>query len=159
MEILQKRVKRGKMSTLSILYVDGVQRGYVVEDKDRDLHSTMSLAEIKKIKVYAETAIPTGRYKLISHYSDNMRRWVAWFQDVPGYSMVYMHPGNWIKDTKGCVLPGLSWGFESGEYCVRNSGKLFVPLLNEIQAEINRGGEVWYSIEQHYEDGAGRLLV
>lgn len=159
MEILQKRVKRGKNSTLSILYVDAIKRGYVVEDKDRDLHSTMTLEAIKATKVHSQTAIPIGRYQLIMRYSVSKKMWVAWFQNVPGFTYIYMHPGNWIKDTLGCVLPGLSWGFEGGEYCVRNSRKLFVPLLNEIQAAINRGEEVWYTVEQAYEDGAGRLLV
>ncbi len=159
MEILQKRVKRGKNSTLSILYVDGVKRGYVVEDKDRDLHSTMTLAQIKAIKVHSQTAIPTGRYQIVLHFSDGMKRWVAMFLGVLGFSYIYMHIGNWIKDTKGCVLPGLSWGFENGEYCVRNSSKLFEPLLGEIRVAIKSGEEVWYTIEQAYEDGAGRLLV
>ncbi|GHB64281.1 DUF5675 family protein [Persicitalea jodogahamensis] len=159
MEILQKRVKRGKNSTLSILYVNGKKHGFVVEDKDRDLHSGMTLAELIAIKVHSETAIPTGRYQVGKRYSPKFKRWLPWLLDVLGFQFIYCHPGNWIKDTQGCLLPGLSWGYESGEYCVRQSRACFEPLWKEIEAALGAGEEVWWTIVAVYEDGAGRLLV
>jgi hypothetical protein len=159
MEILQKRVKRGENSTLSILFVDGIKRGYVVEDKDRDLHSTMTLAALMATKVHSHTAIPTGRYRVSLRKSPKFKRHLPWLLDVPGFQYIYCHPGNWIKDTLGCLLPGLSWGYENGEYCVRQSKKCFNPLYDEIFAALGREEEVWWTVEQAYEDAAGRLLV
>ncbi|MPR36558.1 DUF5675 family protein [Salmonirosea aquatica] len=159
MEILQKRVKRGKNSTLSILYINGVRRGYVVEDKDRDLHSTMTLEAIKATKVHGQTAIPTGRYRVSLRESPTFKRTYPWLLNVPGFEYIYIHKGNWIRDTLGCVLVGLSWGYEGGEYCVRQSKDLFDPISKEITAALAAKEEVWYTIEQAYEDAAGRLLV
>ncbi|MPR36905.1 DUF5675 family protein [Salmonirosea aquatica] len=159
MEILQKRVKRGKNSTLSILYIDGVRRGYVVEDKDRDLTSDMPLAELMTTKVHGQTAIPTGRYRIGLRESPTFKRTYPWLLNVPGFEYIYIHKGNWIKDTLGCVLVGLSWGYEGGEYCVRQSKDLFDPIYEEITAALARKEKVWYTIEQAYEDSAGKLLV
>ena len=159
MEILQKRVKRGKNSTLSILFVNGVKRGYVVEDKDRDLTSEMTLAAIKATKVHSHTAIPTGRYQVSLRESPNFKRTYPWLLNVPGFQYIYIHKGNWIRDTEGCVLVGLSWGYESGEYCVRQSKNLFDPIYEEITAALAKKEKVWYTIVQAYEDAAGRLLV
>lgn len=159
MEILQKRVKRGKNSTLSILYVNGKKRGFVLEDKDRDLHSTMTLEAIKATKVHSETAIPTGRYKVSLRESPTFKRIYPWLLDVPGFQYIYFHKGNWIRNTKGCLLPGASWGWDNGEYCVRDSKGVFDPVYKEITEALASKQEVWYTIEQAYEDGAGRLLV
>jgi len=151
MEILQKRIKRGANSTLSILYVDGIKRGYVVEDKDRDLHSTMTLEAIQAIKVHSETAIPTGRYQVSLRESPNFKRTYPWLLNVPGFQYIYIHKGNWIKDTQGCVLVGLSWGIESGEYCVRQSKSLYDPIYEEITAALAGKEKVWYTIVQAYD--------
>jgi hypothetical protein len=151
MEILQKRVKRGNNSTLSILYVDGIQRGYVVEDKDRDLTSDMALDALMATKVHGQTAIPTGRYKVSLRESPSFKRTYPWLLNVPGFQYIYIHKGNWIKDTLGCVLVGLSWGYENGEYCVRQSKDLYDPIFEEITAALARKEKVWYTIVQNYQ--------
>jgi hypothetical protein len=46
------------------LYIDGVFFCNTLEDKDRGLKQTDSLATIQSKKVYAETAIPTGTYEI-----------------------------------------------------------------------------------------------
>jgi hypothetical protein len=151
MEILQKRVKRGDNSTLSILYVNGIKRGYVVEDKDRDLHSDMPLAELIATKVHSHTAIPTGRYRVSLRKSPKFKRHLPWLLNVPGFEYIYCHPGNWIKDTLGCLLPGLSWGYEGGEYSVRDSKKCFNPLYEEICSALDQRQEVWWTVIQDYQ--------
>lgn len=80
----------------------------------------MSVDEIKRKKVYGETAIPMGKYdvdmdtpspKYVSKalkdgyykpFCMNMPR----ILNIKGYSGVLIHPGTTEKDTLGCVLVG-----------------------------------------------------
>ena len=48
--------------TIGNLYIDGEWFSNTMEDKDRGLSDIMSEGEINSIKVYGETAIPTGKY-------------------------------------------------------------------------------------------------
>ena len=50
--------------TISHIYVNGEYVCDAVEDYDRGLDQSMTLAEIRKRKVYKQTAIPTGTYEL-----------------------------------------------------------------------------------------------
>ena len=62
MEILLKRIARKEKYTIGKFYIDGQYMCDTLEDTDRGLKQSMTLEEIKKIKVYSQTAIPTGRY-------------------------------------------------------------------------------------------------
>ena len=101
--------------TIGRFFINGVRFCEVVEDKDRGLHSSMSIQDIEKVKVYGETAIPTGTYKVILSYSNKFkaRAWaikygglVPELVGVPGFSGVRIHPGNTAADSLGCLLPG-----------------------------------------------------
>ena len=60
---LERKWKKDKY-TIGNLYIDGEWFSNTLEDKDRGLTSDMSLEQIKKNKVYGETAIPTGTYEI-----------------------------------------------------------------------------------------------
>ena len=62
LELLVDRKYKKETYTIGNLYVDGEWFCNTLEDKDRGLKSSMSLEEVERLKVYAETAIPTGRY-------------------------------------------------------------------------------------------------
>lgn len=55
------------------------------------------------------SCIPEGRYPIyvFKHY-----RWgdIIGLKNVPGRTEILFHPGNYVKDTKGCILPGMSCG-------------------------------------------------
>lgn len=93
-------------TTIGSLFIDGKFFCYTLEDKDRGLTSDMTLEEIKKIKVYGETAIPLGSYKLILNASPKFNRVLPRLQEVKGYEGVLIHRGNYAKDTLGCILVG-----------------------------------------------------
>ncbi|TDB64354.1 DUF5675 family protein [Arundinibacter roseus] len=152
MEIFQKRIIKKENSTLSKYWVDGVWKGYILEDKDRGLKSTMTLAELLKIKVHSQTAIPTGRFEVKLRVSPAFKRKLPWLQNVPAFEYIYAHKGNWIRDTRGCLIVGLSYGQEDGEYCVRESKKAFDPLFAEIVAALDRKEKIWWEIVEAYED-------
>jgi hypothetical protein len=81
-------------------------------------HTCATLEDaIREEKVYGETAIPAGLYELklrnrggmTSRYKQkypDMHEGMIWLQDVPGYSWVYLHVGNYPHDTLGCILLG-----------------------------------------------------
>lgn len=116
MEILLKRIAKKPNYTIGKLYIDGKYFCDTLEDKDRGLTQSMNEAEILKIKVKGQTAIPTGKYKIdmntVSPRFGNSS-WAKLYKgivprliNVPGYSGILIHPGNTSSDTSGCILLG-----------------------------------------------------
>ena len=54
-----------------------------------------------------KAVVPPGQYKLRLRWSPRFKRKLFEVADVPGHTDVLIHPGNTIKDTKGCILVGL----------------------------------------------------
>lgn len=88
-----------------------------LEDTDRRLTDDMTIEAIKKLKVYAETAIPSGTYQITlntispkyskrKYYKDLCGGKVPRLLNVKGYDGVLIHIGNTNKDTAGCILVG-----------------------------------------------------
>lgn len=116
MKLELKRIAKKPTYTIGKLYIDSKYFCDIIEDCDRGLADTMSIDEIKKKKVYGETAIPSGTYKVdISTVSPKFgsKSWAKEFKgivprliNVKGYEGVLIHPGNTAKDTLGCLLCG-----------------------------------------------------
>ena len=116
MEILVKRIAKKPKYTIGKLYIDEQYICDTLEDTDRGLNQNMSLEEIKKKKVYGETAIPTGTYKVDMNTISPKFKSRTWAKpyggklprliEVPGYEGVLIHPGNKAEDSLGCVLVG-----------------------------------------------------
>ena len=108
MELIVKRENRTEKSTIGELLINGAHECFTLEDKDRGLLQSMSAEEIAAKKVFAKTAIPEGRYKVIIDYSDHFGKNLPHILDVPGYGGVRIHSGNTDADTEGCILLGLT---------------------------------------------------
>ncbi len=106
MNIQLKRIAKKETYTIGKLYIDGVYFCDTIEDKDRGLNQIMSINDIKKKKVYGETAIPTGTYKLVIDYSNRFKKNMAHILNVPGYEGIRIHTGNSAKDSLGCIIVG-----------------------------------------------------
>lgn len=116
MKLLLKRIAKKDTYTIGKLYVDGKYVADTLEDCDRGLRQDMSLEEIKRIKVYGQTAIPTGTYKVDMNTVSPKFKDRSWAKpwkgklprliDVPGYEGVLIHVGNQAQDSLGCVLVG-----------------------------------------------------
>jgi hypothetical protein len=130
MELLLKRTTFTEESTIGELYVDGKFECYILEDKDRGLLSSMSLKEIQEKKVYAKTAIPKGRYLVANTFSPRFEKYLPLVLNVPGYAGIRIHPGNYAKDTEGCLLPGVT----KGKDFVGSSRIAFNNLFKKIRA-------------------------
>ena len=102
---LERRYK-GSKYTIGKLFINDEYFCDTIEDIDRGLKSSMSVEYIKKKKVYAETAIPTGTYKIEMTYSSKFKRILPLLVDVKGFSGIRIHRGNTDKDSSGCIIIG-----------------------------------------------------
>jgi hypothetical protein len=106
MEIKVIRFYKGKDYTIGRMLIDGKYVCDILEDKDRGLTDSMSEEEIKKKKIYGETAIPTGKYKVVLDYSPKFKKILPHILNVKGFEGIRIHSGNDKEDTFGCLLVG-----------------------------------------------------
>lgn len=117
MEIKVERKWKKETYTIGRLYINGKFFCNTLEDMDRGLKQSDPITTIQKKKVYGETAIPTGKYKIEMNVVSPKYSAVKWYQDlckgkmprllnVPGFEGVLIHPGNTPLDTFGCILVG-----------------------------------------------------
>jgi hypothetical protein len=98
-------------ATLSRISIDKKFECYGLEDEYRPL----------KQKVFGETRIPAGTYKVIvrtfggfhSRYSEDSRfkdfhQGMLEIKGVPGFTDILIHVGNFDRNTNGCLLVGTS---------------------------------------------------
>lgn len=106
LDITLERIANRPTYCIGRLYVNGVYFSDTLEDVDRGLDDTMSEQEILSKKVYGQTAIPTGIYRVILNYSPKYKKVMPLLLNVKGYSGIRIHSGNTDKDTLGCILVG-----------------------------------------------------
>lgn len=106
MELTLKRIAKKDTYTIGKLYVDGEYFCDTLEDKDRGLTSSMPLEDIKKAKVYGQTAIPSGKYQVTMNMSSRFKKVMPLLLNVPGFDGIRIHSGNTAADTQGCILLG-----------------------------------------------------
>jgi Family of unknown function (DUF5675) len=95
-------------------------------------------------------AIPAGRYRLTWRFSKRHQKDVPHVEDVPGFTEIEIHAGNYPKDTEGCLLLGRSRGpdylstsvdacdqvYARVEACVTRDEEMFITYLDpQPQAE------------------------
>jgi hypothetical protein len=83
-------------------------------------------------------AIPAATYNVSIRLSPRFQRDMPHVENVPGFSEIMIHWGNFPKDTEGCLLVGAS---EQMDF-VSESRATFAPLFNLIQTAINNGEPV-----------------
>lgn len=139
--------------TIGILYVDGVRFCETLEDKDRGLKQSDSLSFIKSRKVYQETAIPTGTYKVAMNVTSPKYSASSWYWklcqgkvprllDVPGWEGVLVHTGNTALDTAGCILVGRNT--KVGQ--LTESKATFEKLYKKMRAAADKGEAITIEI-------------
>lgn len=96
MEIKVTRKEFTNSSTIGEMSIDGEFFCYTLEDVKRE------------VKVYGETCIPYGRYKVIVNMSNRFKCLMPLVLDVPQFEGIRIHKGNKAIDTHGCILVGLT---------------------------------------------------
>lgn len=106
MRITLIRIANRPTYCIGKLYIDGQYFCDTLEDTDRGLDDRMAENDIKQLKVYGETAIPSGIYPVTITYSQKFKKKLPLISNVKGYSGIRIHSGNTAKDTLGCILVG-----------------------------------------------------
>lgn len=108
LHLLLTRNYRKATYTIGKLYANGTLVCNTMEDVDRRLFQGQPLADILKIKIKGETAIPTGTYRLVVSESPKFKRPLIEVCDVPGFSGIRIHALNTAEQSEGCIGPGLN---------------------------------------------------
>lgn len=143
MKLTLRRLYRKPEYSIGKLYIDGVYFCDVVEDTDRGLYSYMNIGEISKIKVKHETAIPYGIYKIRLSMSPKYKKILPEIMNVPGFSGVRIHSGNWASDSSGCLIVGkntVKGGVTSSRVTMKALMKKLqsIPTTELIEIEITQ---------------------
>lgn len=80
-----------------------------------------------------ESCIPIGEYKLRKGHSMKWKTDVWFIQPVPKREAIQIHPGNFVRDTQGCILIGNSFiSMEEGR-TIGNSAVAFEKLMKDTE--------------------------
>lgn len=138
MELLNKRIYKGNDYTIGELYINGVFFSHTLEDKVRILNTYED-------KVYGQTAIPIGRYKVIISYSNHFKKEMPEILNVEFFKGIRIHEGNDKNDTDGCILVGECRNVEEG--WIYNSKNTYNKLFNILKTTFNNNEEIFISIQ------------
>lgn len=126
--------------------------GLLLGDADEFLCFTLEDAH-QFTKIPGETRIPKGRYRVelraasptSAKYAKKFdyHKGMLWLRDVEGFEFIYMHIGNKVEDTKGCILLGeeLSTRNATLGLSAHAYERVYKHILNLILQ-----GEVWITI-------------
>lgn len=152
MELLLERKYKKSEYTIGRLYIDGKFFCNTMEDTDRGLTQTTPINDIRRIKVYSRTAIPTGTYKItldvVSPKYSSRQQYKAIdgklprLLDVPGFEGILIHIGNTHVDTSGCILVG----HNKARGQVVNSTSTFNELYSLLLDRKKKGEEIFIKI-------------
>lgn len=112
-----KRTYKGPEYTIGKLYINKEYFCDTLEDA------------IRKEKIYAETAIPFGKYEVTITYSPRFKKNLPLLLNVPNFEGVRIHSGNTKDDTEGCILVG----FNKAKGKVLDSRVTFTKLMNKLK--------------------------
>lgn len=145
MEKIKLKVKRtyhGEYYTIGHLYVNDEYLCDTLEDTDRILNSSMDEETIKKRKVYGQTAIPIGTYKVEITYSPKFKKKLPRLLNVKGFEGILIHSGNTKEDTLGCILVGEN----KKKGMVLNSRQ----AMSKLMAKIEDAEEIELEVMRNY---------
>lgn len=118
--------------TLGVLFCDNEYICDTLEDRVRD---TTKSGHLTEDKVYGETAIPYGTYKMIVTYSPAFKKDMVLVCDVPSFEGIRLHWGATEHNSLGCILVGK-----------KNGNKLDNIGMTDKLTELVRGEEAQIEI-------------
>ena len=141
MHLILTRISAKKESTLGFIYINGGFECYTLEDP------------YQHHKIPTITRISAGTYKLglrregglYQKYSKKFGEDhpMIWLKDVPEFQYIYIHIGNWAKDTSGCIIVGSSYMPLINAHYLLNSTKAYLRLRDKLLPEIDNS---WITI-------------
>lgn len=125
-----------------------------LEDEDRGLTQEMPVSMIQTLKVYGQTAIPKGTYRVRMDvvspklknraYAKKYGGCLPRLENVPGWEGVLIHPFNTAEESLGCIAPGVY----AGGGRIKDSTKAFYDLMDFYLVPAHKRGEaIWITID------------
>jgi len=131
-------------STAGLLLIDNVFEGFTLEDG------------FNRQKIAGQTRIPKGFYNIKlrteggmhASYSDKYpwHQGMLHLQDVPDFTWIYFHIGNFVSDTAGCILVGDSASNKEEDFKIFNSTEAYQRFYLKVLFTLNKGEEVYARI-------------
>ena len=115
------RIESSASGVFGVLRVDGRAFCLTLEPPDRGNQRDVS-------------CIPDGEYVLRRTVSPRFGETFA-LQSVPGREHILLHPGNTQEDTRGCILPGQSFGALPRGRGVLRSRAAFAELMARLEGQ------------------------
>lgn len=111
MNLTLSRTFKGQHYTIGKLFIDSIYFCDTLEDTVRGLppqcpDTARNQSCACHEKVYSQTAIPAGTYRVTLEQSPRFKRVLPYLHDVPHFMGVLIHSGNTAKDSAGCILVG-----------------------------------------------------
>ncbi len=125
MEITLQRKIFNKTSTEGNLLIDGKWFCHVIEDVVRAKPGEWK----SECKVYGKTAIPYGKYPVLSTWSNRFKRVLTGIFNVPDFEGIRIHNGHNELSSAGCLI--VSYEASKGE--VVNDKKAMNDLCKLVE--------------------------
>lgn len=123
------------MQTVTLVrrYMNNCTVGYFVFPSD---FSVATLEPAWRDNARNVSCIPEGEYlvKYLERSASGKYKKVWHIQNVPKRSGILIHKGNFIRDTHGCPLVGLSHSWAGNAYSVRSSN----TAINKMREELGQ---------------------
>jgi hypothetical protein len=133
--------------TVGRLFIDGLYTCDTLEDKVRDLKDINHDGDFDdpgEGKVYGQTAIPCGKYKVGLYWWKKHQRFVPILKSVPGFTGILIHSGATPKDTEGCILVGQNK--EKGRLV--NSPYYATTITQKVKEAIDRKETIFITVKE-----------
>ena len=127
MKLLVTRSAFTGLSTIGSLAVDGAPFGHTLEPPKKEDDSK-------------PRAIPCGTYDVSIRYSPKHGRLIPHVENVPGFSEIEIHIGNFPRDTEGCLL--VSHSISNVPDQILGSKTAFDSLFRMLSEAKEKGEEI-----------------
>lgn len=151
-EIELKRIARRETYSIGRLSIDERYVCDTIEDRDRGLTSSMLPGEISGIKVYGQTAIPTGRYRVVLSPSAKFsnKSWarkygglVPEIKNVKGFAGIRIHPANTADELLGCIAPGSNTTVGR----VNKSQAAYIRIMDILKPAWDAASDIYITVQ------------
>lgn len=157
MELIVDRKWKKQSYTISNLTIDGKWFCNVLEDADRGLDDSMSLAKIKELKKPSITAIPKGTYEITldidspkfgskPFYKQVCNGKLPRLLNVKGFEGILIHVGDGPRGadlSSGCLL----CGYNKVKGQLRDGKEVFKKLYSLLKEAKSRGEKLTITIK------------
>jgi len=142
MNLLLQRTTKTAQSTEGKLFVGNEFQCFTLEPVYRE----QANMPVSAWKVFGSTAIPVGTYAVEVTYFYRDQYYSPLLDNVPGFSGVRIHIGNYPKDTEGCILVGTQVGVDQ----VLNSRVAFDALMDKVNSARQDNEPIKITVENDW---------